>query len=143
MALPNLKMTQIGHLDFSGCNLSKITNCRIFVLLLTINFISVVFAVNVCNFKLSYYFPVCPFTACKFVCLIFDIFYCLSNLSITSILWTVCPCYIKKNLGLLVCRTSFLFCWTVSGRIVWLGGISIQMDAITGDRFAHATYIRW
>ena len=33
-----------------------------------------------------YHFPVCPFPVCKFLC--------FSDLSITLVLWTVCPFYI-------------------------------------------------
>ena len=36
------------------------------------------------------------FSVCKFVCLIFNIFFCLSDLSSTSVLWTVYPLGLER-----------------------------------------------
>ena len=56
------------------------------------------------------------FSVGTFVCLIFNIFFCLSDLSITSVLWPVCPCFVVKNLEKdytpkHLYRTAVLFDW--------------------------------
>ena len=43
-------------------------------------------------FQLSFFFLSVRLSVCNYVCLIVNLFFCPPLLSITSLLWTVCPC---------------------------------------------------
>ena len=78
------------------------------------------------NANFSIIFLSARLSVCKFVCLIFNTCFCWSNLSISSVLWTVCPCSVCKFVCL-ICQLLwsygqfFLVClyiWVYLSRIL-------------------------
>ena len=82
-----------------------------------ISFIFTVFALNVDFVNLFFYFQnanflifflSARFSVCKFVCLFFNIFFRLSDLSITLDLWTVCPCLHSTSVSMVPLKRSIM-----------------------------------